>query len=129
MNLKAIVAVALGGGVGSALGYIVNFIVVARVGPGFPFGTLLINITGSLLIGVVAELAATSSWGMTPLLRLFLAVGVLGGYTTFSTFAFDTVTLVGDRTIGIATMYVLASVSLGVLAAFAGQVLVRLAMR
>ncbi len=129
MNLKAIVAVALGGGVGSALRYIVNFIVVARVGPGFPFGTLLINITGSLLIGVVAELAATSSWGMTPLLRLFLAVGVLGGYTTFSTFAFDTVTLVGDRTIGIATMYVLASVSLGVLAAFAGQVLVRLAMR
>ncbi len=129
MNLKAILAVALGGGVGSALRYIVNFVVVARVGPGFPFGTLLINITGSLLIGVVAELAATSSWGMTPLLRLFLAVGVLGGYTTFSTFAFDTVTLVGDRTIGIATMYVLASVSLGVLAAFAGQVLVRLAMR
>ncbi len=129
MNLKAIVAVALGGGVGSALRYIVNFIVVARVGPGFPFGTLLINITGSLLIGVVAELAATSSLGMTPLLRLFLAVGVLGGYTTFSTFAFDTVTLVGDRTIGLATMYVLASVSLGVLAAFAGQVLVRLAMR
>ncbi len=129
MNLKAILAVALGGGVGSALRYIVNFVVVARVGPGFPFGTLLINITGSLLIGVVAELAATSSLGMTPLLRLFLAVGVLGGYTTFSTFAFDTVTLVGDRTIGLATMYVLASVSLGVLAAFAGQVLVRLAMR
>ncbi|MGC8484574.1 MAG: fluoride efflux transporter CrcB [Candidatus Baltobacteraceae bacterium] len=127
--MKALLAVALGGGVGSALRYAVNFIVVARFGPGFPFGTLLINITGSLLIGVVAELAATSSVGLAPLLRLFLAVGVLGGYTTFSTFALDTVTLVGDRTLGMATLYVVASVALGVVAAFAGQVLVRLAMR
>ncbi|NNM93726.1 MAG: fluoride efflux transporter CrcB [Candidatus Eremiobacteraeota bacterium] len=129
MGLKAILAVALGGGVGSALRYVVNFLVVARFGPGFPLGTLLINITGSLLIGVVAELAATSSLGMTPLLRLFLAVGVLGGYTTFSTFALDTVTLVGDRALGIATMYALGSVALGILAAFAGQVLVRFAIR
>jgi len=129
MGLKAILAVALGGAVGSALRYIVNFLVVARFGPGFPLGTLLINMTGSLLIGVVAEIAATSSLGMTPLLRLFLAVGVLGGYTTFSTFALDTVTLVGDRALGIATMYALGSVALGVLAAFAGQVLVRFAIR
>ncbi|NNM98219.1 MAG: fluoride efflux transporter CrcB [Candidatus Eremiobacteraeota bacterium] len=129
MGLKAILAVALGGGLGSALRYIVNFLVVARFGPGFPLGTLLINMTGSLLIGVVAELAATSSLGMSPLLRLFLAVGVLGGYTTFSTFALDTVTLVGDRALGIATMYALGSVALGVLAAFAGQVLVRFAIR
>ncbi len=129
MSLKALLAVALGGGIGSALRYGVNFVVIARFGPGFPFGTFLINITGSLLIGIVAELAATSSVGMAPLLRLFLAVGVLGGYTTFSTFALDTVTLVGDRTLGMATLYVLASVALGVVAAFAGQVLVRLAMR
>jgi len=129
MGIKAILAVALGGGVGSVLRYVVNFLVVARVGPGFPFGTLLINITGSLLIGIVAELAATSSSGMTPLLRLFLAVGVLGGYTTFSTFALDTVTLVGDRALAMATIYAFGSVLLGVLAAFAGQVLVRFALR
>ncbi len=129
MSLKALLAVALGGGIGSALRYGVNFVVVARFGAGFPLGTFLINITGSLLIGIVAEIAATSSVGMAPLLRLFLAVGVLGGYTTFSTFALDTVTLVGDRTLGMATLYVLASVALGVVAAFAGQVLVRLAMR
>ncbi len=129
MGLKAILAVALGGGVGSALRYVVNLLVVARLGPGFPFGTLLINLTGSLLIGIVAELAATSSLGMTPLLRLFLAVGVLGGYTTFSTFALDTVTLVGDRAFAMATLYALGSVLLGVLAAFAGQVLVRFAVR
>ena len=129
MSLKALLAVALGGGIGSALRYGVNFVVVARFGAGLPLGTFLINVTGSLLIGIVAEIAATSSVGMAPLLRLFLAVGVLGGYTTFSTFALDTVTLVGDRTLGMATLYVLASVALGVVAAFAGQVLVRLAMR
>ncbi len=129
MGLKAILAVALGGGLGSALRYAVNFLVVARFGPGVPLGTLLINISGSLLIGVVAELATTSSLGTAPLLRLFLAVGVLGGYTTFSTFALDTVTLVGDRALGTAAIYAVGSVAIGVLAAFAGQVLVRLAIR
>jgi len=129
MGLKAILAVALGGGVGSALRYLVNFIVIQRFGPGLPLGTFIINISGSLLIGVVAELAANSSLGMTPLLRLFLAVGVLGGYTTFSTFALDTLTLVGDRAIATAGLYAVGSVVLGVLAAFTGQVLVRLAMR
>jgi len=129
MGIKNVLTVALGGGLGAAARYVVNYLIVQRLGPGFPFGTLLINVTGSLLIGIIAELAATRSFGMPSSARLFLAVGVLGGYTTFSTFALDTVTLVGDRALGIATMYALGSVALGVLAAFAGQVLVRFAIR
>ncbi|MDH2910819.1 MAG: fluoride efflux transporter CrcB [Candidatus Eremiobacteraeota bacterium] len=129
MGLKSVLTVALGGGLGAAARYVVNYLVVQRVGPGFPFGTLLINVTGSLLIGIIAELAATRTFGMPSSARLFLAVGVLGGYTTFSTFALDTVTLLGDRALGIATMYALGSVVLGILAAFAGQVLVRFAIR
>lgn len=125
MGLKAIIAVAIGGGVGSAMRFIVNYAFVQRFGPGFPFGTLFINVSGSLLIGVIAELAATSSFGLTPLARLFLAVGVLGGYTTFSTYALDTVTLVGDRAAFLAVTYAFGSLFLGVLAAFAGQLLVR----
>lgn len=129
MGLKSVLTVAFGGGLGAAARYIVNYMVVQRLGPGFPFGTLLINVTGSLLIGIIAELAATRTFGMPSSARLFLAVGVLGGYTTFSTFALDTVTLVGDRAFAMATFYALGSVLLGVLAAFAGQVLVRFALR
>jgi CrcB protein len=128
MEWKAILAVGIGGGIGAILRYAVGLAFVQRVGPGFPWGTFAINVSGSFLIGVIAQLALTRSFGVTPTVRLFAATGVLGGYTTFSTFSLDTIVLVGDGAVSLSAAYALGSVAAGVLAAYAGQVLTRLSV-
>lgn len=82
---------------------------------------------GSFLIGIVIELGQTRALGVTPELRTFLAVGVLGGFTTFSSFAFESLTLIQDGAPGLATAYAAGSIVLGVIAALAGVALARLA--
>ncbi|HTX58617.1 MAG TPA: fluoride efflux transporter CrcB [Verrucomicrobiae bacterium] len=126
MSWRALLAVALGGGVGSVLRYAVGYAVAQWLGPGFPWGTLAINVAGSFAIGLIAELAQTRALGVTPLVRIFAAVGVLGGFTTFSTFALDMVTLAGERAQALALAYAAGSVALGFAAAFAGIVVARL---
>ncbi len=106
--------------------YAVTFGVTQRLGPGFPWATFIINVTGSFVIGIVAELTQTRSFAGGPLLRVFLMTGVLGGYTTFSTFAFDAVNLLGERAALLAFGYAAGSVVLGIAAAFGGIVLVRI---
>jgi CrcB protein len=95
---------------------------------GWPWATLLVNVTGCLLIGVLLAVVLarfpSSSW-----LRPFLATGVLGGYTTYSTFAVDTVVLIDAGRPAVAVGYVLASVLGGVLAVVAGLLLGRAAVR
>ncbi len=118
---------ALGGAFGSVIRYLVQVLAVQRFGPGFPVGTFAINVLGSFLIGVVIELAQTRALGMTTELRTFLAVGVLGGFTTFSSFSFEALTLIRDGAPGLATAYALGSVALGVGAALAGVALARAA--
>lgn len=122
---RALLAILAGGGLGSVLRYAVTAIMTQRLGPGFPWGTLAINVTGSLVIGVVFELAQTRSIGMPPITRLFLMTGVLGGYTTFSTFSLDAVLLAAERASYLALAYTAGSVVLGLGAAFAGIVMVR----
>ncbi|WP_038058721.1 fluoride efflux transporter CrcB [Thermus amyloliquefaciens] len=103
--------VALGGALGSLLRYGLGAWVQALTGPSFPYSTLLINALGSLLIGLVIRLSlegALSGEG-----RIFLAVGVLGGFTTFSTFSYETLALLQDGEVWRALVYVLASVVLG----------------
>ena len=90
---RAVAAVAIGAAFGGVLRYVVGQLFLQRFGPGFPYGTLFINVSGSFLIGIVAQLALTRAFGMTPLVRLLLATGVLGGYTTFSAFSLDALTL------------------------------------
>jgi CrcB protein len=126
---KAVCAVAVGAAIGGAARYIVGQIFAQKFGPGFPYGTLFINVTGSFLIGVVAELATTRAFGMTPLVRMFAATGILGGYTTFSTFSFETVLLLSDGAALVAALYAAGSVALGAVAAYAGLVLARVAIR
>jgi CrcB protein len=126
MDLKAIVAVAIGGGIGAVLRYVVGAVFLQCFGPGFPWGTFFINVTGSFLIGAVAQLALTRAFGMTPTVRLFAATGVLGGYTTFSTFSLDALTLVQDGAAPLAFLYALGSVAAGFFGAFAGQAVARL---
>jgi CrcB protein len=122
----AVLAVAAGGAFGSVARYLISTWSFARFGPSFPWGTFVINLTGSFLIGVVFGLAAARG-GMSPYLRVFLTTGVLGGYTTFSSFAFETYTLGAEGAYVRAGAYALGSLVLGVAAAYAGLVAVRLA--
>ncbi len=117
-------AVLLGGGLGSVLRYATYFFTTQRLGPGFPYGTLAINVIGSILIGVVFELSQTRAVGLSPLIRIFLMTGVLGGFTTFSTFSLDSVLLAREQPL-LALGYACGSVALGFLGAFGGIVAVR----
>jgi CrcB protein len=120
----AIAAVAIGGALGSVLRYLISSWFVARVGTSFPWGTFVINVSGSLLIGIVLQLALSRT-GLNPYLRLFFATGILGGYTTFSSYAFETHTLAGSAAPLQSVAYALGSVIAGVTAAYAGTLLVR----
>lgn len=122
-----VVAVGAGGALGSVLRYLVTLVTVERIGPGFPWHTAGINVVGSFCIGVAA-VYAQSSIGFSPPARAFVIVGVLGGFTTFSTFSYDTLTLINDGAGGLAALYCIGSVALGLLAAALGVTLARLAL-
>ena len=122
---QPVLAVLAGGGIGSVLRYLVTFGITQWLGPGFPWWTFIINITGSFVIGVVAEVVQTRAFGGAPLLRVFLMTGVLGGYTTFSTFSLDTLQLFEERVAMLAFFYAAGSVLLGVAAAFGGVAMAR----
>ena len=129
IDWRAIVAVAVGAAIGGVARYIIGQIFVQRFGPGFPYGTLFINVTGSFAIGIVAQLALSQAAGMSPLMRLFTATGILGGYTTFSTFSLDAITLLGEGGALAALLYTGGSVILGFGGAALGVVLTRLVVR
>lgn len=114
-----IALVAAGGAVGSALRYAISQWVVARFGPIVPWHTLAINVTGAFLLGVLMALAVERGIVSEPW-RLVLGVGVLGGYTTFSTFAFESVELFAEHAPVLGLAYALGSVCAGVIAAWAG---------
>ena len=110
--------VAIGGAAGACARYLVGNLAV-RLGEHFPFGTLIVNVTGSLLLGLIAGLTVE---GLTPSepLRLTVAVGFLGAFTTFSTYAVDTVMLGERGATGLLLLNVLANNGLALLAAVAG---------
>ncbi len=118
----------LGAGIGGGFRHGMN-VAVARLLPGlgFPLATLLINILGSFLMGVLAEGFALRGAAGHPL-RLFLTTGVLGGFTTFSSFSLDAITLYERGETLAATGYVVASVITGLLGLVAGMALVRTAL-
>jgi CrcB protein len=113
-----------GGGAGSVLRYAVGLWVEARTGPGFPWGTFAVNLSGCFLIGVIATLADEHAW-ISPAARLALVTGVLGGYTTFSAFGLETWQLVEDGRALYAAVNAAASVAAGVAAVVAGIALTR----
>jgi len=116
--------VALGGALGSVARYLVGVHGGRLLGTAFPWSTLIINVTGSFLIGVFAESFALR-WDAAPSTRVFLVVGICGGYTTFSTFSLEVVTLVNRDQYLAAAAYILASVVVSVAALFAGLHLMR----
>ncbi|MEI2302096.1 fluoride efflux transporter CrcB [Ensifer sp. MJa1] len=116
--------VGAGGAIGSILRYLAGLWAVRRFGSGFPWGTLGVNVTGSFLIGVLAEVIMRK-FGASPEMRVFLITGVLGGYTTFSAFSLDAIMLAERGDIALAATYVAASVVLSLLAVFSGLALMR----
>jgi fluoride exporter len=119
--------VALGGATGAAARFAVAQWMGARWGWTFPWGTFAVNVTGSLAIGLVMMLLVTR--GADPMYRLLLVTGFLGGYTTFSAFSFEALTLLEARRWDAAALYVIGSVVLGLLATALGLSLGRLLVR
>jgi CrcB protein len=116
-----------GGGIGAALRHWVNGLAAGLLGTAYPWGTLFINVSGSLLMGVVIELAALKV-GMPAQVRLFIATGILGGYTTFSTFSLEAGLLHTRGDTALAVGYAMGSVLLGVGGFFLGMHAVRAAV-
>ncbi len=118
----------VGGGLGVALRHGVNRAALAMLGPGFPFGTLIVNVAGGVTMGVLAGLFLVKGIGDQNL-RLFLTTGLLGGFTTFSAFSLDAALLWQRGAWGAFGAYVAGSVALSILGLFLGLAAVRLAVR
>lgn len=111
--------VGLGGFVGSILRYLVGLLPL-DTGNGFPIKTFLINLIGAFLLGFLS-VCLGKRVDLQPRVALFLKVGLCGGFTTFSTFAYESSSLVQDGHMGVALIYMIGSLVLGVLAALLGQ--------
>src|ERR1700675_4961737 len=115
----------LGGGLGAALRHGVNLFAARFAGTSFPYGTLFINVAGSLAMGLIAEYLALKA-GLPQRWRLFLTTGILGGFTTFSAFSLEAALLYERGQLAGAAIYVVASVVLAIGALFAGLAIVRM---
>jgi CrcB protein len=125
IDLRVIAAVGVGAAIGGIFRLLVTQFVVARAGAGYGYyATMFINISGAFLIGVVVEMAQTRA-NISPLWRYFLATGILGGYTTFSTFSLEALTLASGGFALTAAFYTIGSVVLGIAGAFGGIVTAR----
>jgi fluoride exporter len=116
----------LGGGLGAALRHGVNLVAARLLGAGFPYATMFENVSGSLVMGLLAGyFAFRGAGGISQHWQLFLTTGILGGYTTFSTFSLDVAGLYERGALGLAAFYVLGSVVMAVGGLFAGLAIVR----
>jgi CrcB protein len=123
MQMKILLAVGAGSFIGGVSRYLLSQFIQSKILYAFPFGTLAVNIAGCFLIGLIFGLSergnVSAEW------RLFLATGILGGFTTFSAFSYETASLFRDGQFLFALAYVAMSVVVGVAATFAGLTLVK----
>ena len=118
------ILVMIGGAIGSALRFQLGGVTLRAWGPGFPWGTLIANISGGLAMGLLAGILARTSGGNEPY-RLFFGVGVLGGFTTFSAFSLETFGMLERGQFGLAAAYIVASVAGAIAGLAAGVVVMR----
>ncbi|MCZ6453097.1 MAG: fluoride efflux transporter CrcB [Alphaproteobacteria bacterium] len=125
--MKLVLAIALGGAIGAVGRHYVSVAMTLLLGHGFPWGTLVVNIFGSFLMGVLIE-AMALAWSPTAEMRALLTVGVLGAFTTFSTFSLDVAVLYERGASLLLAFYIVTSVAVSILALFAGLRLMRLVL-
>lgn len=113
------VMVGVGGCFGSILRFWLGIYIAGRMGTRFPYGTLVVNITGSFLVGLIyAVLTARTQWN--PNWRYLIPIGFIGGYTTFSSFEYETLRTIQDGQLGLGLLYIAASVVVGFIAVWGG---------
>jgi CrcB protein len=113
---------------GAALGGALRYFSVTMVSgfiPGFPYGTLLVNVVGSFIMGLLATYFSEYYLGASPYLRLFCTVGFLGGFTTFSSFSYETLSLLAVHNLTGALCNVLLNTTLGLFAGYLGIILIK----
>lgn len=118
--MKMVLAIGLGGAIGAISRHFLAHRVAMITGHGFPWGTLVVNVLGSFLVGLLITLLA-QRYASSQEVRAFLVVGLLGGFTTFSAFSMETALLIERNTWGLAAIYMVASVALAVSGLFAGM--------
>jgi fluoride exporter len=119
MNLYTLLLVGLGGFVGSTLRFLTVRLMDSKLNSLFPFGTLTVNVVGSFVLGLIYMLALRKA-GISENARLFLGVGLCGGFTTFSAFALENFSLMEQKLVSISLLYIVISVVMGILALAAG---------
>ncbi len=122
--MKLLLAIGLGSFIGGILRYLLSLVIQAKTMAVFPYGTLAVNVIGCLLIGLVFGVAEKGS--MSTEWKLFLATGLLGGFTTFSAFSLETINMIRLGHHFCAGVYVTSSIVVGLLATIAGVVAVRM---
>ncbi|MCS7298709.1 MAG: fluoride efflux transporter CrcB [Spirochaetia bacterium] len=120
MKIEYILTVFFGGGIGAVLRYLLSFYTTSWLDPSFPLGTLIVNTLGSFIIGFISYLSEVSI--IPTSFRMFLMVGVIGGFTTFSTFSLENINLLRDGEIKFFVLNIFLSVSLGLGAVVVGYV-------
>lgn len=123
-GMGTLLAIALGGALGAVGRYALAGQITQWIGPGFPWGILVVNVVGCFVMGVVAELGALTL-NLSPEMRAFLTTGILGGFTTFSAFALDSAVMMERGDWGATVLYVSASVLGSIAALFLGLAAVR----
>lgn len=122
--LRMVLCAAAGGAIGAAGRYLVGVGVIRFIGYGFPWATVIVNVVGSFLMGVLIETMAIR-FSASNEMRTFLTTGILGGFTTFSAFSLDFALLYERKEYISSLLYLLGSVSLSIFALFAGLSLMR----
>jgi len=115
--------VMLAGGLGTGARYLVGLWAFERLGPAFPFGTLIVNLLGCFVLGAVAHLATATAW--PPEVRAAVTIGFLGGFTTYSSFNQETLGLLGSGATGAALVNIATTLVAGLLAGWLGLVVAR----
>ena len=123
--MRTVWIVGIGGFVGSVLRYVVAYQLSKSTASAFPYGTFAVNIVGCLLIGVFYSISERYQW-LSPEWRIFLTTGLCGGFTTFSSFAYENVKLMESSDYGLLALYSVSSFVLGLLAVFIGIYIVKI---
>ncbi|MCK8046985.1 MULTISPECIES: fluoride efflux transporter CrcB [Shewanella] len=120
--MNNVLFVALGGSIGAVFRYLISLLMLQVFGSGFPFGTLMVNILGSFLMGVIFALGQVSE--LSPEIKAFIGVGMLGALTTFSTFSNETLLLMQEGYLVKAILNVVVNVGVCIFVVYLGQQLV-----